>query len=320
MAWRGTDRIPTSSVRVVVAGLQALGQPTPDLPEPTIPISSVVDLLDRAIALGGPAFGVSAGRRIPPGALGLVDHLCAAAPTGVEMLDDLRRYFALVASGVTLRLEPPSLVLDQPALPTRYRRLLAELVFSLVDTRMAARGGAGATAVCFPWARPHAAASTEARWPEVRFGAPDARMTFRPDTLDAPLNSANTSLRRLLDGYAAAELAQHPEEDTTAKRVRVALREALPGRHPSASEVAGALGMSPRSLRRALQAEGTRFSEVRDATLRSVAEQALGDAARSIGEVAWLLGYSEPSAFHRAFRRWTGATPEVYRQVGRLGP
>jgi AraC-like DNA-binding protein len=53
--------------------------------------------------------------------------------------------------------------------------------------------------------------------------------------------------------------------------------------------------------------------------VRAVAEQALLDPSRTIGEVGWLLGYSEPSAFHRAFRRWTGTTPQRFREPGRGG-
>ncbi len=95
---------------------------------------------------------------------------------------------------------------------------------------------------------------------------------------------------------------------------------ALPGRPPGADEVARALGMSSRALRRALADQGTRYSDVRDAALLGVAIRALEDPARTVAEVGWLLGYSEPSAFHRAFRRWTTTTPELFRPAGHFGP
>lgn len=321
MNWNASLRIPTSSLRIVVAGLQALGRPVSAWSSPTVPVAEAVALLEQTLDVGGPACGIEAGRSIPPGALGLVDHLCASAPTGLQMLQDLERYFALVASGVTLHVDTPSLVLALPeAFPVRHRRLLAELVFSLLDERLAQRGQGRALHVAFPWALPEAPGPTTDRWPQVTFGAADCRMTFDVDALRSPLQTANDSLRRLLDSYAAAELATHPTVETLSTRVRKVVRDALPGAPPSAEGAARTLGMSDRSLRRSLREEDTTFSAVRDDTLRAFAQEALGDPERSIGEVAYLLGYSEPSAFHRAFRRWTGTTPEAFRQAGQVGP
>jgi len=318
MSWNASTRIPTSSVRIVVAGLEALGHTVPDLADSTIPVAAAADLLEHAVAVGGSDFGVRAGRTIPHGALGLVDHLCAAASTGRAMLEDLERYFTLVASGVRLHVDGADLVLGlRDAIPLRHRQLLAELVFSLLDARMAERGAGRAFAVGFPWAASEAARS---HWQHATVDAADCRMTFTTATLDSPLRTTDDSLRHLLESYARRELEQQPSAETTTQRARAVLREALPGGPPSAAQVARAFGMSDRTLRRALHAEGATFSEVRDDALREVAEHALRDPDRSIGEVAWLLGYSEPSAFHRAFRRWTGATPEAFRQAGRLGP
>ncbi len=70
--------------------------------------------------------------------------------------------------------------------------------------------------------------------------------------------------------------------------------------------------MSPRTLQRRLGDEGTSVHALLDEVRRGRAA-ALLDADMAIGEVAYLLGYSEPSAFHRAFRRWTGVTPEAFR-------
>ena len=157
-----------------------------------------------------------------------------------------------------------------------------------------------------------------ALWPEVIYAAPTCALHCDPAQLEAPLTTADPSLRALLDRYARTELEALPPVPTTESRVVEHLLQALPGPAPAAAAVARALGLSPRSLRRALHGEGTTFSEVRDRCLRRVAEDALRDPARTIGEVAWLLGYSEPSAFHRAFRRWTGTTPRAVREGGRI--
>ena len=78
--------------------------------------------------------------------------------------------------------------------------------------------------------------------------------------------------------------------------------------------VARDLAMSSRTLQRRLAADGLSYHELLDRVRRETAETCLGDASLAIAEVAYLTGYSEPAAFHRAFRRWTGVTPQAFRQ------
>lgn len=77
--------------------------------------------------------------------------------------------------------------------------------------------------------------------------------------------------------------------------------------------VARALGLSVRSLRRRLAAEGASYGEVANAALATVAKHLLREKQHSIQETAFELGFSDASAFHRAFKRWTGTTPSAYR-------
>ena len=78
--------------------------------------------------------------------------------------------------------------------------------------------------------------------------------------------------------------------------------------------VARALGVSVRSLQRRLAEEGRSYHGLVDETRKDAAERYLSNSSLSIGEVAFLLGYSEAAAFHRAFRRWSGATPQEFRR------
>jgi AraC-like DNA-binding protein len=71
--------------------------------------------------------------------------------------------------------------------------------------------------------------------------------------------------------------------------------------------------MSVRSLRRQLEAEGKSFGDVHDEALANVAQRLLRDRRRTVQQVAFEMGFSDPSAFHRAFKRWTGTTPKAYR-------
>jgi AraC-like DNA-binding protein len=83
---------------------------------------------------------------------------------------------------------------------------------------------------------------------------------------------------------------------------------------PTASRLARALGLSERTLSRRLDAEGTSFRAILDGLRRQTATALLRDPALGIAEVAFVLGYSEPTAFHRSFKRWTGMTPLSYRR------
>ncbi|MCO4772065.1 MAG: helix-turn-helix domain-containing protein [Deltaproteobacteria bacterium] len=324
--------IPASSLRLLIEGLGALGTPSttcahligvhPDSlrGDGSISAAQALALVTFAIETTGPSFGVDAGFAIPPGRLGLVDHLCAAGPDVATALEDLARYFGLVATGVSLTWDGRSLVVSLPKVELPQQRLFAELTFAVVDQRMSSRSGRSLSAeITFPWVAPGYRERLEARWPGATFEAHDCRMTLEPELLRAPLATSDPTLRELLDGYAKRELVEQPALTTVADRVRDEIVAALPGRPPGAEDVARALGMSSRGLRRALSDQGTRFSDVRDAALLSVAARALEDPARTVSEVGWLLGYSEPSAFHRAFRRWTNTTPELFRQSGQFG-
>ena len=91
------------------------------------------------------------------------------------------------------------------------------------------------------------------------------------------------------------------------------IAESMDGTPPTLERTAHALGMSPRTLRRRLADEGTTFSNLLAEVRRDLAQRYLGDRALSIAEVAFILGFSEASAFHRAFRRWTNTTPRQFR-------
>ena len=87
----------------------------------------------------------------------------------------------------------------------------------------------------------------------------------------------------------------------------------LPSGLPSDELIAKAVSMSTRSLRRRLSAEGTTYSQLLDAVRRELAERYIADTSRSLGEISYLLGFSELSSFSRAFKRWTGHTPSAVR-------
>ena len=96
-------------------------------------------------------------------------------------------------------------------------------------------------------------------------------------------------------------------------QVRVRLTEQLSSGHATQDSVADALHMSLRTLQRRLNNEGTSYRGLLDETRRELAAHYMAESHRPINEITYLLGFSEPSNFSRAFRRWTGKSPSAYR-------
>ncbi len=103
--------------------------------------------------------------------------------------------------------------------------------------------------------------------------------------------------------------------ETTTKRLHRLLGEELCGGSPTLEHLAARLHMSARTLHRRLAEEGTTFRRVVTDVRRELAERHLREQRLAIGEIGFLLGFSEASAFHRAFKRWTGWPPLAYRRA-----
>lgn len=134
------------------------------------------------------------------------------------------------------------------------------------------------------------------------------------ELLERPLAKADPHLLAYFDSQAQAMLARIGEPGPTAD-VLAAIARALPSGTPDLAGVSAALGTSSRTLRRRLAATGDTFQGLLDQARRTMAARYLERRDLSIGEIAFLLGFSEPSPFYRAFRRWFRVSPEQYRRL-----
>jgi AraC-like DNA-binding protein len=123
-------------------------------------------------------------------------------------------------------------------------------------------------------------------------------------------------LRAFLRRAPGDVLARLDYGSTAAAQVRRLLGQSLPDHMPHPQDVAARLAVSTQTLRRRLAAEGTSFQQIRDQLRRDVAIAALAAGSVSIEDLSQQLGFSEPSAFHRAFKRWTGSAPRSYQPGG----
>ena len=154
--------------------------------------------------------------------------------------------------------------------------------------------------------------------PNVQFGAARNGLYFDREDLNVRLPAANAELARLNDEVVVKFLARLERADVVA-RAHAKLIELLPSGHCCKAEVARALHMSVRTLHNRLTEAGTTYQQLLDRTRRELAEQYMQQPNVSVSEVAYLLGFSDCSNFSRAFHRWTGRSPSVYREQARAG-
>jgi len=146
----------------------------------------------------------------------------------------------------------------------------------------------------------------------VRFNAPITELLFDRALVERPLSAANRELARANDAILRDYVDQLAADDTIS-RVKAAILDHLPSGSPGAECIAKDLYMSPRTLQRRLADLGTSYADTLDAVRRELALQYITDPSRPLAEISFLLGFSEHSAFSRAFRRWTGKAPSALR-------
>jgi AraC-like DNA-binding protein len=152
----------------------------------------------------------------------------------------------------------------------------------------------------------------------IVFDAEATAIHFAPETLSlATKDGGDRELVALLERHAESLLAKLPRRGQFSSQVRAAMSPLLAGGDVTIDRVATVLGSSTRSVQRRLNGEATSFQRVLDDLRKDLALEYLEDRTRPIAEIALLLGFSDQTAFHRAFVRATGRTPGDVRRAGR---
>lgn len=147
----------------------------------------------------------------------------------------------------------------------------------------------------------------------VRFEQPENRVWFKAELLELPSPHAEPELLKLHEQLASQQMARLELQDIVS-RVRRAIAELLESGEVSLEVVAQRLDMKPRTLRTRLNEANTNFNQVLAEFRCNLAKRLLAQTDESIDEIVYLTGFSEPSTFYRAFRRWVGMTPVEYRR------
>jgi AraC-like DNA-binding protein len=332
-------RLTARAIRPLVSGLRALGHdPVPllasagiesavlDEPDAHVPMRAAVSLITRAVEATRDS---NLGLRLAQSAdLGSFDvHLYAMLSSGTlgAAYVCLCRYQRLIheTTRVELQIEGDHAVLGHrmPGGMAAPRHSAEFIVAAWVRAGRLATGTDWAPAeVRFAHPRPPDPGAHESFFRSaVRFDTGENALVLPTPLLATPCVRADPALLAVLDRYAADRLAVVPQTTSFADRARAALAEDLARGEPRAQRLAARLKTSERTLNRALAAEGTSYRELLDQLRKELAARRLSDDRVSISEVAFLLGFSELSAFYRAFKRWTGMTPAEFRRRGAFG-
>jgi len=290
--------------------------------EAMVPLDAAMRLRESILSVSqNTAFALNAGARLPYGAFGLIDYICASSENLAAAIRNLCRYFELISIpsnklGFSVVDGMGYIKLTQDDL-IGFEQQGTEFIFAVTVTRIQ-RATGRATA-------PH---SLSFRFSKPKYFEEYQRIFNAPMTFNQPDNAIclgekqlaltpvqdEPGLHQLLRGYAEKSLANIPRQNDLVEQVLSRLQEAFRSGEPSMSGIAGDLGLSERTLSRHLKAEQTSFAKLRDTLRTELAQNYLQDPSLTVTDISFLLGFSQPSAFHRAFKRWTGYAPLEYRE------
>lgn len=258
-----------------------------------------------------------AGLAVPLGAFGTIDYLAGSAETLAGAVQSMRDHLTSMSSGLLVHLDVQRLARLEIQVPAGGAEELEEFVLAAIVGRFKDRSGGRFVphAVELTRAAPAFPSRHEALYgAPVAFGAAAATVSFDASALSAPLRTADPRLHETLRLLASRlSLGEGAHTSDLELAIRGRLRDLMRGRDVSAAAVARSLGMSERTLHRRLAELGRRYQDVVDACREAEAERLLLGSAESMLDVALSLGFSDQSAFNRAFRRWKKVPPTKWR-------
>jgi AraC-like DNA-binding protein len=302
-----------------LAGIEALEE------DGRTPIATVHELLRGAILITGDEdIGLKATELIEVGDYGALEYAASTAQTAGEAFAVIGRYMHLINDALTFSIRVEG------------EHAIIAFENAVVMPRAAEDFELGAF---FAAAR---ARNPDLRWPfevrfvheapsdteiyqrvftakaSVRFAQAYAGFLFPREALTERLPTADPRLHAVMRSHADRLLQELPKVESLTARVREQLMNGVASGTATLADVASALHLSERTLARKLEHEGTSFKNLLEDLRRRLALRYVGDSDLAFSEIAFLLGFSQVAAFHRAFKRWTDQTPLEYR-TGRRG-
>jgi AraC-like DNA-binding protein len=282
-------------------------------PTMRVPHGLAMELLEVFIAVAGdPSAALRAGLKLQRGDYELLEYLCGSCDTLGASIACLSHYYPLlIAAELSLS------VTQEPGLPTppAINEFALASNFAMAILHLELSNALAPIEVMFA----HPAPSYHAVFEQVfgvpvRFGCEHNALVFQPAMLAHPFRDADPILHAVLTRLADQELLALAERSAFPNKVAAAIEQTL-AQGAALDAVAALVHLSASGLRSRLRQHGTTYSDLLDRVRKTYAKRALHDTQVGIAELAHRLGFAHPPAFHRAFRRWFGVTPNAYREV-----
>lgn len=322
ITWTSIDRLlaAAATLGVPAARLEPLLPPV-DAREPRLELLDYCRLGQRAIALSGHGeLGLAIARNAAATHLGIGGLAALSAPTLGDALTLITRYEPLSVRsyrGQSRWLPAENKLAFYSIAPYNdFTRFIVDAMLATWCRVIAdAAGGDVLLEARVEYAAPEYHAHYATAFPcPVYFASDENAVLLARDAGRRPLRTAEPTLHAELVALSEQRLRQLENESLFRARVQKVLGPMLPGNTPALEDVAEALGMASWTLRRKLREEDTSFQDLLDDMRRDLALAYMKDVGLSLGEIAYILGFSTPGAFQRAFKRWTGTTPGEYRR------
>jgi len=288
-----------------------------------LPLEDYYSIMDAAIEItGDDYFGLHmGGSGGSPGDLSILGYIMASCKNIREALEKIGKYFAIIGSTQRLYLQVE--VDDTRLLWDMVRYFPNKCVKHCIDSGLAntynmilniADGPVEIKEVWIQGGPPDDINEYKKVFHcPILFNQPKPGLVFPSKVLEIPLKNPNPTLLALLEHHANSFLSKIDEDDHFSRKLSLLFFNSIQSNIPTIENVAKNFGMSVRVLQHKLKEEGVTFSDVLDNVRMELAKSYLAEKHYTIDDITYLVGFSEPSVFRRAFKRWTGMTPSQYR-------
>ncbi|PIG92584.1 AraC family transcriptional regulator [Gloeocapsopsis sp. IPPAS B-1203] len=276
---------------------------------------------------GDQNIGLHIGEKFNLAAIGILGYVLFNCQTFGQVLNKLSRYLCLISQGVEINFTVlQTQVLFEYHVISDWKNYLLEEPRQPIEVNFSALLTAAKTLTGYSlhlhevWFQyPQPADITEHQrifQSPILFSQSVNRLIFDAAYLNLPVLSSNSLLLSTFEEHATVMLDTINQKNIYTQQVVREITHCLQGEVPSLEAIARSLAMSVRNLQRELHSEGTSYQQLLDETRKELAMRYLKKQDVMIHDIVFLLGFSEPSAFHRAFKRWTGKTPREYKLNG----
>jgi AraC-like DNA-binding protein len=269
-------------------------------------------------------FGLHFGQQFQPRDLGMWGYAAISSPNLGAALDNLVRLFHFHQESSKMQLARGS----DGLMRLEYLICCSEIVERRQDAELSLGMFANVIRDCcgpnwapvevhFEHPRPQFWKEHEAAFDApVYFSQPTNALLFRPELLERPMPGRDLQLLTMMQTCLESLGSHRSGSDGMVDRVKTAIRVNLPNGYPSLEHIARMLRVATPVIQRELAEQGLSYKNAVETTRQSLAQMYLDQHQLPLTEIALLLGYSELSAFTRAFTRWTGVSPRAYRRQG----